>query len=250
MPSAHLLSVSLLFANNDIPHFLRIIIFFPALSPQSAETSAPFTQNIYKIRAGEEKEERNRIFFGSVRPPLWCLLPLKKHFLTDSEDGLPVGRSQKEAVRNNPVKLVGTQSQEFFFSFCGRKSNRTRGDGARRERTHQSRFMVFSTSRTTDPISLPVHTDFGGHFHSNERQICEKYWRICQSNFEFFKKHFSFILQQVLPPKCARRLNSQQVGQRLSGKKIFAGHFGRKNGDAYQLPWQPEDDEMLSVVEN
>ena len=182
--------MSLLFANNDIPHFLRIIIFFPALSPQSAETSAPFTQNIYKIRAGEEKEERNRIFFGSVRPPLWCLLPLKKHFLTDSEDGLPVGRSQKEAVRNNPVKLVGTQSQEFFFSFCGRKSNRTRGDGARRERTHQSRFMVFSTSRTTDPISLPVHTDFGGHFHSNERQICEKYWRICQSNFEFFKKTF------------------------------------------------------------
>ena len=242
--------MSLLFANNDIPHFLRIIIFFPALSPQSAETSAPFTQNIYKIRAGEEKEERNRIFFGSVRPPLWCLLPLKKHFLTDSEDGLPVGRSQKEAVRNNPVKLVGTQSQEFFFSFCGRKSNRTRGDGARRERTHQSRFMVFSTSRTTDPISLPVHTDFGGHFHSNERQICENIGASVNQILNSLKNIFHSFFNRCYRQNVRAVWIPYRSASDYLEKKIFAGHFGRKNGDAYQLPWQPEDDEMLSVVEN
>jgi hypothetical protein len=41
------------------------------------------------------------------------------------------------------------------------------------------------------------------------------------------------------------------TGQRaIIWKKIFAGHFGTKNGDAYQLPWQPGDDEMLSILQN
>ena len=162
----------------------------------------------------------------------------------------PRGSVAEGGRQKQPGEIGGnTISRIFFFFLRPKKQQNEMRRGA--ERTHPSVeiYGFFDESHNWPNLFARSHRlrwPLSFKWAPNLR----KYWRICQSNFEFFKKHFSFILQQVLPPKCARRLNSLQVGQRLSGKKIFAGHFGRKNGDAYQLPWQPEDDEMLSFVEN
>jgi hypothetical protein len=106
----------------------------------------------------------------------------------------PRGSVAEGGRQKQPGEIGGnTISRIFFLLFCGRKSNRTRGDGARRERTHQSRFMVFQRLAQLTQSLWPLHTDFGGHFQSNERQICKNYWRICQSDFEFLEKRLFFI---------------------------------------------------------